>query len=47
MECFEVPSKVGDFINGEIEICKTKEYQKAKTWAESKTKWPCNVIFKW
>ena len=39
----ELPNKVGNFVNGEIE--KTKEYQK-KTWAEAKTKWPWNVIFK-
>jgi hypothetical protein len=39
----EIPNKVGNFVNGEIE--KTKEYQK-KTWAEAKTKWPWNVIFK-
>ena len=39
----EIPNKVGNFVNGEVE--KTKEYQK-KTWAETKTKWPWNVIFK-
>jgi len=39
----EIPNKVGNFVNGEIE--KTKEYQK-KTWAEAKTKWPWNKIFK-
>ena len=39
----EVPTKVGNFINSEVE--KTKEYQK-KTWAEAKTKWPWNKIFK-
>ena len=39
----EVPTKVGNFINSEVE--KTKEYQK-KTWAEVKTKWPWNKIFK-
>ena len=39
----EIPNKVGNFVNSEIE--KTKEYQK-KTWAEAKTKWPWNVIFK-
>ena len=39
----EVPGKVGNWFNGEVE--KTKEYQK-KTWAEAKTKWPWNVIFK-
>ena len=39
----EVPTKVGNFVNSEIE--KTKEYQK-KTWAEAKTKWPWNVVFK-
>ena len=39
----EVPTKVGNFISSEVE--KTKEYQK-KTWAEAKTKWPWNKIFK-
>ena len=37
----EVPSKVGDFIKGEVE--KTKEYQ-AKSWAEMKTKWPFTMF---
>ena len=39
----EVPNKVGTWFNGEVE--KTKEFQKA-SWAEAKTKWPWNVIFK-
>ena len=39
----EVPTKVGNFVNSEVE--KTKDYQK-KTWAEAKTKWPWNKIFK-
>ena len=39
----EIPNKIGNFVGTEIE--KTKEYQK-KTWAEAKTKWPWNVIFK-
>ena len=39
----EVPNKVGDFIKGEVE--KTKEFQK-KSFAEAKTKWPWNKIFK-
>ena len=39
----EVPGKLAKFIGNEVE--KTKEYQK-KTWAEAKTKWPWNVIFK-
>ena len=37
----EVPTKVGNFINSEVE--KTKEYQK-KTWAEAKTKWPWTMF---
>ena len=37
----EIPNKVGNFVNGEIE--KTKEYQK-KTWAEAKTKWPFTMF---
>ena len=37
----EVPSKVGDFIKGEVD--KTKEYQ-AKSWAEMKTKWPFTMF---
>ena len=39
----ELPNKVGTWFNGEVE--KTKEFQKA-SWAEAKTKWPWNVIFK-
>ena len=39
----EVPGKVGNWFNGEVE--KTKEFQKA-SWAEAKTKWPWNKIFK-
>ena len=39
----EVPSKVGNWFTGEVE--KTKEFQKA-SWAEAKTKWPWNKIFK-
>ena len=39
----EVTNKVGDFIKGEVE--KTKEFQK-KSFAEAKTKWPWNKIFK-
>ena len=39
----EVPNKVGNFLTNEVE--KTKEYQK-KSWAEAKTKWPWNQIFK-
>ena len=39
----EVPGKLVNFIGTEVD--KTKEYQK-KTWAEAKTKWPWNVIFK-
>ena len=39
----EVPTKVGNFVNSEIE--KTKEYQK-NSFAEAKTKWPWNKIFK-
>ena len=39
----EVPSKVGNWFTGEVE--KTKEFQK-KSFAEAKTKWPWNVIFK-
>ena len=39
----EVPGKVGNFLTNEVE--KTKEYQK-KSWAEMKTKWPWNKIFK-
>ena len=37
----EVPSKVSDFIKGEVD--KTKEYQ-AKNWAEMKTKWPFTMF---
>ena len=39
----EVPNKVGNFLTNEVE--KTKEFQK-KSFAEAKTKWPWNVIFK-
>ena len=39
----EVPSKVGNWFTGEVE--KTKEFQK-KSFAEAKTKWPWNKIFK-
>ena len=39
----EVPSKVGNWFTGEVE--KTKEFQK-DSWAEAKTKWPWNKIFK-
>ena len=39
----ELPNKVGNWFNGEVE--KTKEFQKA-SWAEVKTKWPWNKIFK-
>ena len=38
-----MPNKVSNFVNNEVE--KTKEYQK-KSWAEAKTKWPWNKIFK-
>ena len=39
----EVPNKVGNFLTNEVE--KTKDFQK-KSWAEAKTKWPWNKIFK-
>ena len=39
----EVPSKVSNFVKSEVS--KTKEYQ-TKVWAEAKTKWPWNKIFK-
>ena len=39
----EVPGKVGNFLTNEVE--KTKDFQK-KSWAEAKTKWPWNKIFK-
>ena len=39
----ELPNKVGTWFNGEVE--KTKDFQK-KSWAEAKTKWPWNKIFK-
>ena len=39
----ELPNKVGTWFNGEVE--KTKEFQKA-SWAQAKTKWPWNKIFK-
>ena len=37
----EVPSKVGNFITGEVE--KTKAYQ-TKVWSEAKTKWPWTMF---
>ena len=37
----EVPSKVGNWFNNEVE--KTKEYQ-AKSWAEMKSKWPFTMF---
>ena len=39
----EVPGKFVSFIGNEVE--KTKKHQK-ETWAEAKTKWPWNKIFK-
>ena len=39
----EVPTKISNFVSSEI--TKTKEYQ-TKVWADAKTKWPCNKIFK-
>ena len=39
----EAPSKVGNWFSAEVE--KSKEFQK-KSFAEAKTKWPWNVIFK-
>ena len=39
----EVPNKVCNFLTNEVE--KTKDFQK-KSWAEAKTKWPWNKIFK-
>jgi len=39
----EVPTKVSNFVQNEVS--KTKEYQ-TKVWAEAKTKWPWNKIFK-
>ena len=39
----EVPTKISNFVSSEI--TKTKEYQ-TKVWAEAKTKWPWNKIFK-
>ena len=44
LEAFaSVPGKLANFVSGEVE--KTKEFQK-KSFAEAKTKWPWNVIFK-
>ena len=37
----EVPSKVGNWLTGEVE--KTKAYQ-TKVWSEAKTKWPWNML---
>ena len=37
----EVPSKVGNWLTGEVE--KTKEYQ-TKVWSEAKTKWPWTMF---
>ena len=39
----QTPGKLANFISNEVN--KTKEYQK-KSWAEAKTKWPWNKIFK-
>ena len=39
----EVGTKVSNFVKSEVS--KTKEYQ-TKVWAEAKTKWPWNKIFK-
>ena len=39
----QVPGKLVTFFQGEVE--KTKEFQK-KSFAEAKTKWPWNKIFK-
>ena len=39
----ETPGKIVNFISSEVD--KTKEYQK-NSWAEMKTKWPWNQIFK-
>ena len=37
----EVPSKVGNWLTGEVE--KTKAYQ-TKVWSEAKTKWPWTML---
>ena len=37
----EVPSKVGNWLTGEVE--KTKAYQ-TKVWSEAKNKWPCTMF---
>ena len=37
----EVPSKVGNWLTGEVE--KTKAYQ-TKVWSEAKTKWPWSMF---
>ena len=37
----EVPSKVGNWLSGEVE--KTKAYQ-TKVWSEAKTKWPWTMF---
>ena len=37
----EVPSKVGNWLTGEVE--KTKAYQ-TKVWSEAKNKWPWNLF---
>ena len=37
----EVPSKVGNWLSGEVE--KTKAYQ-TKVWSEAKNKWPWNML---
>jgi len=37
----EVPSKVGNWLTGEVE--KTKAYQ-TKVWSEAKNKWPWNMF---
>ena len=37
----EVPSKVGNWLSGEVE--KTKAYQ-TKVWSEAKNKWPWNLF---
>ena len=37
----EVPSKVGNWLTGEVE--KTKAYQ-TKVWSEAKNKWPWTML---
>ena len=37
----EVPSKVGNWLSGEVE--KTKAYQ-TKVWSEAKNKWPWTMF---